>query len=614
MSYPSGWDLVNITGTYIARDGTPCTGSVTLSSPQLVLRSGTIVPAADIVFELVNGVFSGQIPATDDPNAQPSGWVYTVTENVPGGRQGYQIVAPHTSPGIDLSTVIPVTLPMPPTFGFPYVTLAQLAGTAVGNGAYLIGYQLVATSSVPSTVQKKLSTFVDVVADFGADPTGVVDSTSAFQAAINYANSIGADVQFQGKFLLSNPGITINNSTDTSFDGFRASLIGHGPRQSVLNFSAGNYACITIVGNTSGGIISGQRSEGFIINKADNLGTCINLTSLSHFEANNVRTNGGNIGWILTDILSSTFINCTATFANGGIQALYGSFSSPNALNFIGCTFGNNNTYGGDFQNCSAVNFDGCTFESNNVSSIGGTAATWGVRCSFINDAIQQGTAGAIFNGCYFENNGINGASVTNTGDVWIVNSASPITVMLNGCSFQRHAYYTTNCVRVDSSGGNHTKITVNGCGFRGYSDYTASSSRPYILLSNPSDTVRITALGNEYQNSLEVPVFTNADNITPDFLPNAWVRFNGATATIQGAANISGVTRSATGVYVITFAQPMQNSANFSYGIGLIGGSGFIGVIAESSTSITVNTYNTSGVAADFQVSVQVFGGGRLT
>lgn len=140
MSYPVGWDLVNITGTYIGRNGVPCVGSVTLSSPQLVLRSGTIVPAADIVFDLVNGTFSGQIPATDDPNASPVGWTYTVTENVPGGRQGYQIVAPHTSPGIDLSTVVPVTMPQPPTYGFPYVTLAQLASTSTGQGIALIGW------------------------------------------------------------------------------------------------------------------------------------------------------------------------------------------------------------------------------------------------------------------------------------------------------------------------------------------------------------------------------------------------------------------------------------------------------------------------------------------
>lgn len=212
MSYPIGWDLVNITGTYIGRNGVPCVGSVTLSSPQLVLRSGTIVPAADIVFDLVNGAFSGQIPATDDPNANPSGWTYTVTENVPGGRQGIQIVAPHTSPGIDLSTVVPVTMPMPPTFGFPYVTLSQLAGTAVGDGAYLIGYQLSATGSSARTVQAKLQETV-FVEDFGAVGDGVTPDDTAIANAIAYLAGLhGGTLRFGPKTYAITQTIVVTTS------------------------------------------------------------------------------------------------------------------------------------------------------------------------------------------------------------------------------------------------------------------------------------------------------------------------------------------------------------------------------------------------------------------
>lgn len=213
MSYPSGWDLVNVTGTYIGKNGVPCVGSVTFSSPQLVLRSGTIVPAADIVFNLVNGAFSGQIPATDDPNANPVGWVYTVTENVPGGRQGYQIVAPHASSGIDLSTVVPVTMPMPPTFGFPYVTLAQLAGTVVGDGAYLIGYQINATGSVAETVQSKLNLLAINVEDFGAVGDGVTNDYAAIMAAIAFVGSNnGGQVIFQAKTYLCGSPIVVDLS------------------------------------------------------------------------------------------------------------------------------------------------------------------------------------------------------------------------------------------------------------------------------------------------------------------------------------------------------------------------------------------------------------------
>jgi|SRR5579859_1837428 len=196
MSYPSGWDVVNVTGTYIGKNGVPCVGSVTFSSPQLVLRSGTIVPAADIVFTLnSSGSFSGQIPATDDPNANPVGWVYTVTEDVPGGRQGYQIVAPHTSSGIDLSTVVPVTMPMPPTFGFPYVTLAQLATQTGVTGASLIGFSQPGTGSVGRTVQSELQDRVSVL-DFGAKADGVNNDGPAITLAVTFCAGIGKDLFF----------------------------------------------------------------------------------------------------------------------------------------------------------------------------------------------------------------------------------------------------------------------------------------------------------------------------------------------------------------------------------------------------------------------------------
>lgn len=73
----------------------------------------------------------------------------------------------------------------------PYSTSATLAGTAVGDGAYLIGYQLNASGSASQTVQSKLSKSISVTDFSGVDPSGATDSTAGLQVAINYAVSNG---------------------------------------------------------------------------------------------------------------------------------------------------------------------------------------------------------------------------------------------------------------------------------------------------------------------------------------------------------------------------------------------------------------------------------------
>lgn len=250
MSYPAGWDLVNVTGTYIARDGVPCSGSVTFSSPQMVLRSGTIVPAADIVFTLdATGKFSGQIPATDDPNATPSGWLYTVTENVPGGRSGFLISAPHTSPGIDLSTVVPVVFPVPPATQYPLVTLQQLAGTNPGQGIQLVGFPAGSNPNQAPTNQFFAQNGAGIwrvndrlfvagaTASSGDFPQTTNDWFSAFEKSVGYASPTAPGMLF----------VLTNNAKDSasaiagaaqSLDFVAAGTAGIGIQSYVVNNNA----------------------------------------------------------------------------------------------------------------------------------------------------------------------------------------------------------------------------------------------------------------------------------------------------------------------------------------------------------------------------------------
>lgn len=72
----------------------------------------------------------------------------------------------------------------------PYSTSATLAGTAVGDGAYLIGYQLNATGSVARTVESALNTPIIDAKNFGVDPSST-DNAPGINAAIAYAASLG---------------------------------------------------------------------------------------------------------------------------------------------------------------------------------------------------------------------------------------------------------------------------------------------------------------------------------------------------------------------------------------------------------------------------------------
>lgn len=53
--------------------------------------------------------------------------------------------------------------------------------------------------------------------------------------------------------------------------------------------------------------------------------------------------------------------------------------------------------------------------------------------------------------------------------------------------------------------------------------------------------------------------VLTTQNGITG--IAKAWVNFNGSTATIRGAFNVSSVTRSGAGNYIINFTTAMPNT-----------------------------------------------------
>lgn len=109
-AWPAEWQGAVLTGRFIDVLGNPIVGSITFA-PSVVAVLATA--AKRIVLSVprevtldANGAFSITIPATDDPDMNPTGWTYTVTENFPNGRS-YSVPAPMNVTS-DLATLAPV--------------------------------------------------------------------------------------------------------------------------------------------------------------------------------------------------------------------------------------------------------------------------------------------------------------------------------------------------------------------------------------------------------------------------------------------------------------------------------------------------------------------------
>jgi len=118
------------------------------------------------------------------------------------------------------------------------------------NGASLVGFEQLGTGAVLRTVQSKLQEAVSVL-DFGADPTGTINSTSAIQVALN----TGKDVFLpDGVYAISTP-LTVSVQGQKFFGGPLATLLKTVATQDAIDVT-GNYCVVegfSINGNSAAG-------------------------------------------------------------------------------------------------------------------------------------------------------------------------------------------------------------------------------------------------------------------------------------------------------------------------------------------------------------------------
>ena len=133
---------------------------------------------------------------------------------------------------------------------------APIGGTLLGqqlaaaNGSSLVGFQQAGTGASPRTAQDKMREVI-CVDDFGADPTGATDSTTAIQNAFNAIKSRGGVLMFRdgGAYLVSGPfGTSTANTSDYASN---VTIDGRGATLTVnaTAWPVGNTPLITLEGN-----------------------------------------------------------------------------------------------------------------------------------------------------------------------------------------------------------------------------------------------------------------------------------------------------------------------------------------------------------------------------
>lgn len=169
-----------LTGKWTLTDNTtPAQGTITLK-PNVALQSPTenvIVPSKPIRLTLdATGAVSASVVCTDNASITPTGWAYTVVEQIAGARREYTIQVPAGVGAIDLADIAP-TVPGPAVVTY---VLAASVGQVGGPAGPLDGAGKVPTSQLPAGSGGGVNTVngdagPDVVldaSDVGAAPAG----------------------------------------------------------------------------------------------------------------------------------------------------------------------------------------------------------------------------------------------------------------------------------------------------------------------------------------------------------------------------------------------------------------------------------------------------------
>lgn len=304
------------------------------------------------------------------------------------------------------------------------------ASLAASSGSSLVGFIQAGAGAVQRTAQSKMRETVSVL-DFGADPTGTTDSTSAINAALSSASKL--NVIFPPG-VYNHTGISVSNRQSLEITGHSATLyLSNGSNVRAIEITDCNFVGVyglTIDGNQAGQVISGTRlnGAGLVINNANTIiiqsntiknvstGASIALSSSNPFSPTTTTES------VLIDnntIRDSGFVG--APFTCDGIYCQYDNARITNNKIFNSTDFGvaleyskrsvvsNNLVYNAEVG-LGGVGVDSCVYSDNTITdclfrgiffSTGGqaVAAPWISYRTVVSSNVINGVGGSLLPG-----------------------------------------------------------------------------------------------------------------------------------------------------------------------------------------------------------------------
>ena len=425
------------------------------------------------------------------------------------------------------------------------------------------------------------------VLDFGADPTGVGNSTSAIQAAVNYAyaNNSGEVYFPAGTYSITTISLTYTAARTVN-------IVGAGQKSTIFQkFDNSTTPFFDWSAGTFGEAYTNFKS--FYINGNNYTHRGIQLTLCARFYFEDITFAKCSVGLYNIGALLFEVNNCQFKDNLTGYQSVMtGTVNKANAVAFNG----------GCFQGCSRWALDlggaeGITINSVNMEQCGTATPPpgqiYGVIAIRADIDAVTGYGKVTVNECWLEQNGgigffMDGPQTFGNGTLSVNNTFIYNTSGGNVATINDGNFYCDNITA--ASAGDTVTASCNNTSF--------TNSTIHTLIDVSTTKVYQGLGGNFAQIQYEA---------TESFTAKAFVVFNGvpATPTIIRAGNVSSVSKLSTGVYRITFTFAMKTGnyavfgssneyAAFNQSISIVGSTTTYVDIAVGSGNVNTHFDNT--------------------